>query len=80
MIITIDMRRARALRREQLRAERAPLLAELDIAYLRAIEAADLPEQQRIAAEKARLRDITQDPRLDAAQTPADLLAVSVQG
>lgn len=74
--IVHDMARARDLRRAQLRIERAPLLAALDIEYQRADEAGDAKAKAVIAAKKQALRDITADPRLDKAQTLDDLRAV----
>ena len=69
--IETDMPKARAIQRDNLRADREPLLAALDVAYMKALEtgsgAAD------IAAQKATLRDITSDPRIDAAANPDEL-------
>lgn len=55
----VDMRRAVELTKQRLRNERAPLLADLDVQYMRAIEAGDAGKQAAIVAEKQRLRDIT---------------------
>ena len=71
-----DMGKARAIHRDKLRAERAPLLAELDVAYQRADERGDAQEKRRVATEKQRLRDITDDPRIDAAETVDALRAL----
>ena len=74
--LDVDMPKAREIHREHLRARRAPLLAALDTEYMRADEAADVPEKRRIAAKKQALRDVTADPRIDAATTPEALKAV----
>lgn len=71
-----DMTRAADLRREQLRRERAPFLAALDVEYQRADERGDAAAKAAIAAKKQALRDITADPRLDNATTLAALRAV----
>ncbi len=76
-MITINMNKALTIRQNQIRAERAAMLAALDVQYMRAMEQGDTAEQQRIAAEKQRLRDATQHPDLLAAQTPEQLLAVN---
>ena len=63
----------REIQRKKLRALREPKLRELDIAYQRADEVGDITEKQRIAMEKQKLRDVTADPGIDAAQTPEEL-------
>ena len=60
---------------DQIRAERAPLLAELDIAYMRASEANDTSAMTAIATRKQALRDATKDPAIAAAKTPEELKA-----
>lgn len=55
----INMRFAVELTKQRLRNERAPLLADLDVQYMRAIEAGDAEKQAAVVAEKQRLRDIT---------------------
>jgi len=55
--VIVDTARARELTKKRLRTEREPLLAQLDVQYLRAIEGnVDVSE---IVAEKQRLRNIT---------------------
>ena len=75
--IETDMPLARDIQRNNLRADRAPRLAALDVDYMKALEtgtgAAD------IAAEKAVLRDITSDARIDAAANPDELKALTLE-
>lgn len=71
-----DMDRAREIRTDQLRAERAPMLAALDVDYMRADETGDATAKARIAARKQALRDVTKAPALAAAATLDDLRAV----
>lgn len=59
MSIRINIDKAKAIKLDQLRAERAPKLAALDVAFVRALEQGDVSEQARIAAEKQALRDVT---------------------
>lgn len=73
-----DISKARDIQRERLRAERAPMLAALDTAYLQADEAGDAKAKSDIAAQKQILRDATQDPAIDAAVTVDDLKAITV--
>lgn len=75
-MITVNMTKARDIKRDQIRAERAPLLAALDVQFMRAVETGDTAKQQEIAAEKQRLRDATSHPDIEAAQTPEELKAI----
>jgi hypothetical protein len=59
MSIRINIDKAKAIKLDQLRAERAPKLAALDLAFMRAVERGDLLEQASIAAQKQALRDVT---------------------
>lgn len=71
-----DMAKARNIHRDRMRYARAPKLAALDIDYQRADEAGDAAAKKRIGQRKQALRDVTTDPRIDAAQTPAALKAI----
>ena len=59
MSISINITKAKAIKLDGFRAERAPLLAALDVAFMRAFEKADTAECACIAAEKQALRDVT---------------------
>jgi hypothetical protein len=72
-MITVDMAKAREIKRDMIRRERKPLLEKLDIEYMRAQEAGDTAKQQEIAAKKQALRDATVDAVIDDAQTPDEL-------
>jgi len=74
-MIKINMTKAREIKRDQLRAERKPLLEQLDVEYMRAQEAGDTTLQQDIVTKKQSLRDVTADPVIDAATTPDELKA-----
>jgi hypothetical protein len=65
MSIRINIDKAKAIKLDQLRAERAPKLAALDFAFMRAVERGDLLAQASIAAEKQALRDVTKQPLPD---------------
>ena len=56
-MIVINIDKAKNITKDRLRAERAPLLQEQDIAFQRALES-NL-DTSEIVAEKQRLRDIT---------------------
>lgn len=59
MSISINIDKAKAIKLDQFRAERAPKLAALDVAFVRALEQGDTAAQSIIAAEKQALRDVT---------------------
>jgi fibronectin type 3 domain-containing protein len=76
-MITVDMTKAREIKRDQLRAERRPLLEQLDVEFMRAQEQGDQTKADEIAAKKQALRDVTADPAIDAATTPDELKAAT---
>jgi len=75
-MIKVNMTKAVEIKKDMIRAERAPILAELDVAFIRAVETGDLDAQSDIAAQKQALRDATKDPAIAAAKTPEALKAV----
>lgn len=75
-VVSIDMTAAREVHKDKLRAQRAPKMAELDVAYMRALETADAAGAAAIALQKQALRDCTDDPAIAAATTPDELKAV----
>jgi hypothetical protein len=74
-MITINIDKAKAITKDRLRAERAPLLAAQDVAYQRALEAT--ADTSAIVSEKQRLRNVTQ--LADAATSLDELKALKVQ-
>jgi len=76
-MIKINMTKAREIKRDMIRAERKPLLEQLDVEYMRAQEAGDTQKQALIADKKQSLRDATVDPVIDAATTPDELKAAT---
>jgi len=73
-VITIDINKAREIKKESLRQERKPLLESQDVAYMRAQEAGE--DTTAIVAEKVRLRNITM--LCDTAETVEDLKAIDI--
>lgn len=76
-MIVVNIDKAKAITKDRLRAERAPLLQSLDVAYQRADEAGDAAKKAEVAAEKQRLRDVTQ--LVDQANTLDELKALTVE-
>ena len=75
-MITVNMDKAREIKKDMIRAERKPKLEELDVQFMRAVEAGDTDAQATIAAQKQALRDATDDPAIASATTPDELKAV----
>ena len=73
----LNMSKARTIKTDHIRPERNERLATLDIDYMRADEAGDTSEKQRIANVKQTLRDLpaTIQPDLDAIDQPEELEA-----
>jgi hypothetical protein len=74
-MITINMNKAKDITKDRLRAERAPLIQEQDVAFQRALETG--ADTSAIVAEKQRLRDITN--LVNAATTTDELKSISVE-
>lgn len=74
--VTVNLDKAKEIKKQHLRAERAPLLQKLDVDYQRADEASDAAKKAEVVAEKQRLRDITQ--LADQATTLDELKAITV--
>jgi hypothetical protein len=72
--VTVNLNKAKAITKDRLRAERAPLLVAQDVLYMRATEQGQ--DTTAIVAEKQRLRDITQ--LADQATTLDELKAITV--
>jgi len=73
-VITINIDKAREIKKESLRQQRKPLLEAQDVAYMRAQEAG--ADTTAIVAEKVRLRNITM--LCDTAETVEDLKAIDI--
>lgn len=74
MSIVINFAKAQEIKKQMLRAERAPLLAAQDILFQRAMESNT--NTQSIVAEKQRLRDITK--QVDAATSLDELKSITI--
>jgi hypothetical protein len=73
-MITINLTKAKEIKKESLRQERKPLLEAQDVAYMRAQEAGE--NTTAIVQEKQRLRDITN--LVDSCTTVEELKMVSI--
>lgn len=57
--VEIDVNRAKNIKRNQFRQARKPLLEQLDIEYMKAVETSNTTKKKTIAAKKQELRDVT---------------------
>ena len=73
-MITIDLDKAKEIKKQSLRQLRQPLLEEQDVLFMKAQESGT--DTTAIIAEKVRLRDITQ--LCDTATSVEELKAISV--
>lgn len=73
-MITVNLNKAKEIKKDQLRSERKPLLEALDVEFVRALEQGG--DTSEIVSEKQRLRDITLI--VDNASTLEELKAITV--
>lgn len=74
--VEISLDFAKEVRKDELRQQRDPVMKQLDIDFMRALEMGDTATTQAVAAEKQRLRDITLV--VDACTTLEELDAVTI--
>ena len=74
-MITIDLDKAKLIKKDKLRTQRKPLLESLDVAYIRALEVGT--DTTEIVTEKQRLRDITN--LVDNCSTVEELKAIQLE-
>lgn len=72
--IVHDMAHAREIHRDKMRQTRKSMLEALDVKIIRALEAKQATKD--IVAQKQALRDVTEDPAIEAAKTPDELKKV----
>ena len=73
-MIIINPDKAKAIWKDKWREARKPLLASLDIEFMKAVETADTEKQAEIASKKQALRDVTQTEIVG--NTPEEIKAV----
>ena len=73
-MIIINLDKAKAIWKDKWREARKPLLASLDIEFMKAVETADTEKQAEIASKKQALRDVTQTEIVG--NTPEEIKAV----
>lgn len=72
-MIIINIEKAKEIKKNSIRQERLPLLSELDIEFMKAVELGDIQKQQEIATKKQELRDITKHEAISNASTVEEL-------
>ena len=76
--IKVNIAKAKEIHKNNLRALRAPVLNDLDVAYMRADEAGNEKLKAEISSKKQTLRDITKHPDFAKARTPEQIKAIKV--
>lgn len=59
-MIIVNLDKAKAIWKDKWREARKPILASLDIEFMKAVETGDSSKQADIASKKQALRDVTQ--------------------
>ena len=72
-MITINLTKAKDIAKNNLRTKRAPVLASLDVSFMRAVESGNTSLQTAIAEQKQELRDITSHTSITGASNVATL-------
>jgi len=72
-VIAVDMAKARDIQRDKIRADREVFFEENDIAKDDALLEDDAVKKAAAIAMRDKLRDLTADPRIEAASTPEEL-------
>ncbi len=73
-MIIVNPDKAKAIWKDKWREARKPLLASLDIEFMKAVETADTEKQAEIALKKQALRDVTKTEIVG--NTPEEIKAV----
>lgn len=76
-MITINLNKAKEIKKDMVRAERAPMLAALDVEFQRALESGDTVKQAEIVVKKQALRDATAHESIVNATTVEELKAAN---
>lgn len=72
-MITINIEKAKEIKKNSIRLERASILAQLDIEFMKAVETGDTQKQHEIALKKQELRDITKHEAISNTSTIEEL-------
>ena len=73
-MIIVNPDKAKVIWKDKWREARKPLLASLDLEFMKAVETADAEKQAEIASKKQALRDVTQTEIIG--NTPEEIKAV----
>ena len=78
-MFTINMEKAKEIKKDLLRRDRVEEFAKLDVEFMRAMEMGDTEKQAEISAKKQALRDATKHASLLNAETPEELKSLTLQ-
>lgn len=74
--VSHDMEKCREIHRDRIREAREPVLAQLDVEFIKALESADAVLQAQVVSQKQVLRDAPADPAIESATTPEELKTI----
>lgn len=75
-VVTVDIDKAKDIYREVLRSVRKPVLEDLDVQFMRAVETGNTAWQAEIAAKKQELRDLPANTAIDDVKKPEEFLQI----
>lgn len=78
MKITINLNKAKEIKKEHLRHERKPLFEQLDKEFMLALEQGDEQKKQEIVQKKQQLRDITKHEDIINAESVEDISGLKI--
>lgn len=79
MKITINLEKAKEIKKEHIRQERKAVLEQLDVQFMRAVEQGDIEKQREIAAKKQALRDATKHETIVNAEAVEELSGLKLE-
>jgi len=77
--IEVDMPKARILQKEVIRADRVAAFQTADTDFMRSIEDGNTAAKKKASDYKKKLRAVTDDPRIEEAETATDLSALTLE-
>ena len=77
--VKVNLERAKDIHRNRLRAQRAPLLQQLDVDFMRADEMGDMIKKAEVVASKQKLRNLPTHPSIAGASSTSELRALTLE-
>lgn len=78
-MIYVNIKKAKDIKKNQIRAEREKLFEQLDIEFMKALEMGDTEKLEQISIKKQKLRDATDHILLSNAKTVDELKTIKLE-